>query len=147
MAIIHALWEGLTGGHGTWDEWLLLIQAIPVWALVLELAITARNAGRWSCNPRSGSSARTRRQVAEHYRQERVRFFVATLFLVAGVVSVISWPPNPEMLRPSARWKLWVIILADASVGYQSLRARISQLRDAREREAEEQAAKEAEAT
>jgi len=113
---------GLINNHGTADEWLLFSLSLVVWVIVVRLFRWSRHAYLWSHSPdgRPETTKRQRRLVRQHYTQEQVRLLVATAILTAGIAGVLFAPPNPGIMTISARWKLWVIILIDILVGFQT---------------------------
>lgn len=102
--------------HGSAEEWLLFVAVACVWSLVVMLFRRARRGYKWVIG---NSDLSNRNRAAELYRQEKYRFAMATVFLSAGLISVMQSPP-PGNLAIGARWKLYVILVAAVLLGRQS---------------------------
>lgn len=108
--------------RGTVDEWLLFALSSIAWVVVARFFRRGYNAYTWSHSVagRKQTTQRQRRLMRRYYKQEGIRFMIASVCLSAGIVGVIFAPPNPGDLLLSARWKLWVIIILDVLVGLQT---------------------------
>jgi hypothetical protein len=102
--------------HGSAEEWLLLVATAGVWVIVWALFRRAARGYKWVSG---NSDASNLNRYEELYRQEKYRLAMASVFLSAGLISVIQSPP-PGNLAIGARWKLYVILVAAVLLGRQS---------------------------
>lgn len=108
----------------TVDEWLLLGIMLGCWPRVYALSARARNVYDWYCVEGNGDPV-TCEDVRHYFEQEIIRMCVATMYLSGAIIGVATTPPGDglDTLTLSARWKLWILIIAASLLWIQSERA------------------------